>query len=184
MRTADPELTRGAERQTLAVGVHDEELEVIQRLADRYVLLVLADRIGRGEDRTLRRTVAVMQLVVGRRIERREGFAAHRYVEQRVTIDIRGELVTDLRGHERVRYALGIEVTTELRQVQTQVFRHDIDRCTAGERRIQIHHTGIETKAGVGCHLVSGMQVVVAPVPMAERHEVAVLEHHTLGHAG
>ena len=148
------------------------------------MLLVFADEIGRGEDRTLRRTVAVVHLVVRRRVECREGFAAHGEVEERMTVHVRRELIADLRRHEGVRDAFGIEITTEFGQVETQIFGHDIDGCTARQRRIEVHHAGIEAEGGVRRYLMADMQVVVAPVPVTERDEVTVLELDTLGHAG
>ena len=94
------------------------------------------------------------------------------------------ELIADLGRHERMGDAFGIEVTTEFRQVQTQVFRHDIDGCSAGEGRIEVHHAGIKAEGRVCRYFMALMQVVVALIPMTERHEVAVLELDTFGHTG
>ena len=69
LRTTYPQFAGCTERQTLAVGIHDEELQVIQRLADGDMLLVFAHEIGRGEDGTFGRSVAVMHLIFRRRVE-------------------------------------------------------------------------------------------------------------------
>ncbi len=125
-----------------------------------------------------------MHRVVRRRCESRKRFTTYGEVLEAVVFHVRGELEADLRGHERVRDTFLVEVAVEVRQVQTHVFGDDIDGRAGSERRIEIHHVCIKTEGRVGSDLIAGVQVVVALVPMTERHEVAMLKHHALGHAG
>ena len=101
-----------------------------------------------------------------------------------MAVDVRSELITDLRGHERMCDAFGIEVPTKFRQVETQVFGDDIHGCTTGESGIEIHHTSIETERSIRCYFVSGMQVIVTLIPMTKGNEVTMLELNAFGDAG
>ena len=94
------------------------------------------------------------------------------------------ELITHLGRHERMGDTFCLEVMIEVGQVETDIFADDIDRCTASERRIHIHHVRVETVRSVSRHFVSGMQLVVTMIPMTERHKVTMLELATLWHAG
>ncbi len=75
-----------------------------------------------------------------------------------------------------------LEVVVEGYKVETQLLGDDIYRSTAGQRRIQIHHTCVETIAGVGCHVMFRFQTVVTLIPMAEADEIAVHQLTALWH--
>ena len=183
LRTADEQFTHCADRQAVEFLVNNEQLQVIQRFADRGVLFELVHRIRRCEDRALRRTVAVMERVVGRRSDWQHFLSAHGQVFQAVIVAVHCELASYLRGHERVRHTFFVEVRIQVREVKPQVFGHDAHCRAAGESRIQIHHTCIEAERCVCRHLVGGLQVIVPVIPVAERYQIAVLEHHAFGHA-
>ena len=124
-----------------------------------------------------------MERVVGRRSDRQHFFTTHGQVFQAVIVAVHCELASYLRGHKRVRHTFFVEVRIQVREVKPQVFGHDAHCRAAGECRIQIHHTGIEAERCVCRHLVGGLQVIVPVIPVAERYQIAVLEHHAFGHA-
>ena len=80
-------------------------------------------------------------------------------------------------------YLVLLEVVVEGYEVETQFLGDDIYRGTTGQRRIHVHHAGIEAVAGVGCHIVFGFQTVIALIPMAECHQIAVLQLAPLRYA-
>ena len=94
-----------------------------------------------------------------------------------------GKLATHLRGHKGMGDMVRLEIIVQSDKVQTNLLRNDIDRSTCRQRRIHIHHTGIKTIAGIGSHVVTRLQVIVAAIPVAEHHQIPVLEHHPLRHA-
>ena len=98
-----------------------------------------------------------------------------------MVIKIHCKLTTYLRGHERMGDAFSIEVVVQIRQVQTDILADDIDRSATGQGRVHIHHACIETIAGIGCHLVLRLQVIVAMIPVTEGHKVAMLKLTALG---
>ena len=167
----------------MQVLINDEEPEVIQRFADRDILLLLVYRVSGREDRTLGRTVPVMKQVVSRRRDSREFFSSHRQVLEGMIVAVLCKLIADLGRHERMGDTFGFEIMIEIRQVESDILADDIDCCTASERRVHIHHVRIETVGSVRRHFVSGMEVIIAMVPMTERHKVAVLELAAFGHA-
>ena len=183
MWTGDEQLACSAYGHTMQVLIDDEEPEVIQRFADRDILLLLVYRIGRREDRTLGRTVRVMKQVVSRRRDSRKFFSSHRQVLEGMIVAVLCKLIADLGRHERMGDTFGFEIMIEIRQVESDILADDIDCCTASERRVHVHHVRIETVRSVRRHFVSGMEVIIAMVPMTERHKVAVLELAAFGHA-
>ena len=168
----------------MQVLINDEESEVIQRFADRDILLLFVYRIGRREDGTLGRTVRVMKQVVSRRCDSREFFSSHRQVLEGMIVAVLCKLIADLGRHERMGDTFGLEVMIQIRQVQTDIFADDIDCCTASERRVHIHHVRVETVRSVRRHFVSCMEVIIAMVPMTESHEVTMLELAAFRHTG
>ena len=76
--------------------------------------------------------------------------------------------------------ALLIEIVVEVGEVQADVVTNDVDAGTARQRRVEVHHAGIETIAGIRRHAVGGRQPIMALIPMAESHEVAVFQLTTL----
>ena len=95
-------------------------------------------------------------------------------------LHIGDKLVAHLGGDKRMGDTLCIEIIIEVRQVQADVITNDVNASTAGQRRVHIHHAGIETVAGVRSHAVSCSQAIVTLIPMAESHQVAVLQLTTL----
>ena len=167
----------------MEVLIDDKEPDVIQRLANRDVLLLLMHRVRRGEDSTLGRTVRIMELVVSRRRKGREFLSSDRQMAERMVVAVLRELVADLRGHERMGDTFRLEIMIQVRQVQTDILADNIDGGTTRQRRVHIHHVRIEAVRSICRYLVSGMEIVVALVPMAERHEIAVLQLASFGHA-
>ena len=97
-------------------------------------------------------------------------------MEQRMVVKVHRKLTAHLCGHKRMGNAFAIEVVVQVGQVQTDVLANDINGSTMGESGVHIHHTGIEAVAGVCSHLALRFQVVVAMVPMAEAHQIAVFQ--------
>ena len=75
------------------------------------------------------------------------------------------------------------EVVVQGDKVETQFFGNDIDGSTAGQCGVHVHHAGIETITGIGCHMVLRLQVIELMVPVAERHKVAMGELASFGNA-
>ena len=96
-------------------------------------------------------------------------------------VEVDGKLTAHLRGHERMCDALTFEVIVQVWKVQTDVITNDIESGTAGQRGVQIHHADIETVAGVCSHLVFGLHIPVAVAPVAEAHQIAVLQLAAFG---
>ena len=76
-----------------------------------------------------------------------------------------------------------LKVVVEGDEVQTQLLGDDMHGGTTSQSRIQVHHTGIETVAGVGSHVVHWLQAVEALIPMAECHQVAMCQLAPLRYA-
>ena len=68
------------------------------------------------------------------------------------------------------------EVVVECHEVEAQFFGYDVQGGTTSQCWIHVHHAGIETIAGVGCHIVLWFQVIVTLIPMAESDYVAMCE--------
>ena len=94
-----------------------------------------------------------------------------------------GKLASHLCGHEGVGNMVSLEIVVQGYQVEAYFLGDDIHRGTSGQGRIHIHHAGIEAVAGIGSHMVAGLQVVVAAIPVAEHHQVTMLQHATLGYS-
>ena len=92
------------------------------------------------------------------------------------------KLIAHLRGHKRMSNLVLFEVVIEGYEVETQFLGDDIYRSTTGQGRIQIHHTCVETVAGIGCHVMLRLQTVVTLIPMAEADQIAVCQLAALGH--
>ena len=180
LRTADPQLALLSVLHRPSFLVHHVEAERVERLADGCILLKLPDRVGRREDSALRRTIDIIQLEVLRRLYGDEAFATYGEVLQRVIVYF-SKLTPHLCGHEGVGDMVGLEVVVQGDQVQTDLLGNDMHRGTRSQGGIHIHHTGVEAVAGIGCHAVAGLQVIVTAIPVAERHQIPVLQHTPLG---
>ena len=77
--------------------------------------------------------------------------------------------------HKTMCDALALKVFIEGDDVEAYFLGDDMGGGSAGDGGIHVHHVGIETITGVGSHFVRGMEVVVALIPMAECHDVAML---------
>ena len=181
---ADEQFTGSPHGQATQMTVGHVQRHVAQRMADRNVFLPLLHLEDGGEDGAFRGAVPVVE-VVGRRRHGDEFFTAHGEVPQdRIVRVVLGIHHAHLGGHEAVGYAIVDEEAVQGTQVVTDILRNDADAGAAGEGGILVHHVGVEAVAGEGRHFVSGLELVVVPVPGAEVHQVAVLQHHALGRAG
>ena len=176
LRTTDPQFTGSTKGQAMALLVDDIKSNICEWFADRNICFVLLQRIDRRKDGTLRRAIAVVHLIVSRRCQCRQFLTTHGEVAQRAVFDIRSKLIAHLCGDKRVGNLISIEIVIEVGKIQTNVLANDIYRSTTGQRRIHIHHTSIEAIRGVCRHMTIGSQSVVALIPMAERHEVAMCQ--------
>ena len=77
--------------------------------------------------------------------------------------------------------AVPLEVVVQGNQVQANLLGDDVHRSATGQRRIHIHHAGIEAVAGIGCHLVLRFETIITLVPMAEADKVAMRQLTPLG---
>ena len=91
-----------------------------------------------------------------------------------------GKLTTHLCGHEGMGDVVGFEIIVQGNQVEADFLGNDIDRSSRCQGGIHIHHTGIEAVAGVCRHVVFCLQVVVTAVPVAESHQIPMLQHTAL----
>ena len=103
-------------------------------------------------------------------------------MKQTMILDAGGKLVANLGGHERVGDVFALEIVVKRNEIQPNLFRYDVHRCAAGQGGIHIHHAGIETIAGIGSHLVFGLQTIEPLIPMNERHEVSMRQLTALRH--
>ena len=156
----------------------------MKRIVIWDVQFVILHPVIGGENGAFRGTVAVVHLVVRWRVERREFLATHRKAAQRMVLDVGRELVAHLCGDERMGDTLLVEVVVQVGQIQTYVIADDMNASTAGEGRVEVHHAGIETIAGIRRHAVGGRQPIMALIPMAESHKVAVFKLAALGGSG
>ena len=99
-----------------------------------------------------------------------------------MVLDTRGKLIAHLRRHERVGNMFTLEIVVQGDEVQTDLFRNDMNGSAAGQGGIHVHHASIKAIRSVGSHPMFRFQVVVTLVPMTEAHEVAVFQLAALGH--
>ena len=183
LRTADPQLALRAVLHQLAVLIDDVESERIKRLADGRILLVLVDGVGGCEDGTLRRSIDIIQLEIGGWLYGDEALATDGEMAQRMVVHL-CKLAAHLRCHESVCDVVGLKVIVQRNQVEADFLGDDVHGGASRQGGIHVHHASVETVGGVGRHVVAGLQVVVAAVPVTERHEVTVGKHAALRDAG
>ena len=99
-----------------------------------------------------------------------------------MVLDARGELVSHLGGHKRVGDVVLLKVLIQGNQVQTQFLGYDKDGRAAGQSGIHVHHACIKAVTGISSHIVFGLEVVIALVPVAEGHEVGMRQLATFGY--
>ena len=152
-------------------------------MADRDVLLAFQDAEDGGENGAFRGTVAVVESVGGRR-HGNELFSAHGQVlEDGVVREVTGIHHAHLGGHKAVGDTVFYQEAVQGPQVVPYLFGDDADTGAAGEGGVLVHHIGVEAVAGKGGHLVSGLELIIIPVPGAEIDQVALLQHTALGRA-
>ena len=152
-------------------------------MADRDVLLAFQDAEDGGENGAFRGTVAVVESVGGRR-HGNELFSAHGQVlEDGIVREVTGIHHAHLGGHKAVGDTVLYQKAVQGSEVVPYVFWNDADAGAAGEGGVLVHHIGIEAIAGKGGHLVSGLELIIIPVPGAEIDQVALLQHTALGRA-
>ena len=184
LRTADPQFAGGADREPATAVVDHVEPQVVERVSDRDVRLFLPDVEDGREDGAFRGAVAVVE-GIGRRIDRHEFLTAYRQVLQsRIAREVTGEHHAHLRGHEAVGDAVVGDEGAQFGHVVPRLFRNDVDVGAAGQGGVEVHHTGVKAETGVGSHAAVRGQVIVVPVPGAEIHQVAVLQHTAFRHTG
>ena len=76
-----------------------------------------------------------------------------------------------------------LEIVVQCNEVEADFLGNDVNAGTAGERRIHVHHAGVESVTGIGSHLMLRLQAVETLIPVAEGHEVGVSELAALGNA-
>ena len=99
-----------------------------------------------------------------------------------MVLDIGGKLISHLCRHKRVGDLLTLEVFVQGHEIETQLLWNEVKRSATGQCGVHIHHTGIETVAGIGSHLVAWLQVIETLVPMTEADKIAVHQLTPLGH--
>ena len=75
-----------------------------------------------------------------------------------------------------------LKIVVKRNEVKTNLFGNDVNRSTAGQGGIHVHHAGIETIAGVGSYIVFRFQTIIPLIPMAETNQVAMRQLTALRH--
>ena len=75
-----------------------------------------------------------------------------------------------------------LKIVVKRNEVKTNLFGNDVNRSTAGQGGIHVHHAGIETIAGVCSYIVFRLQVVIPLIPMTEADEVTMSQLTALGY--
>ena len=91
-----------------------------------------------------------------------------------------GKLTTHLRSHKGMGDLVILEIVIQGYQVQTYFLGNDINSSTRRQGWVHIHHTSVEAITGIRGHMVTWLQVIVAAIPVAERHQVPMLQHTAL----
>ena len=140
-----------AGRSFLAVLTdHDESRTVRIGFADRYIGFVLGHEETADIDGTLRRAVAVHQLI-RRRIEADKFLAARTEpLQARDVRIIEHKLRCHLGGHKAVGNVLVLDILVEPLQIKTDLVAYDADGRTRLDAAPEVHLEGIEAVTGVG----------------------------------
>ena len=69
-----------------------------------------------------------------------------------------------------------IEVIIQIWQIQADVLADDVNASAASKGWVEVHHASIEAVTGISRHAVVFRQSIVPLVPVAEGHQVAVLQ--------
>ena len=179
-----PELAVLPRRHLLAIFVYDIGVDAGEGNADRDVLLLHLHFFAHNIAAAFRGTVTVEQAVVGKRESGHLFTAGIHHLEPLAVRIIDGELGGYLGGHEAVREAVFFKEFVQPRQVQTYLFRDDIQRSTGHQSPVQVPHKGIEAKTGVGRHPGILPEAHVGGVALGKQGHVAEGKHTTLGRTG
>ena len=76
-----------------------------------------------------------------------------------MVIDVIHKLASHLGSHKGMGNAILLEILVKTQQVETQLFRNDIDGGTRYQRSPQLLQTGIEAIAGIRTHTAVGVDV-------------------------
>ncbi len=182
LRTGYPQLAHRSHGQPMPVGIDHVQAYIVQRLADGHVSVLLLDGIDGDDDGGLRGSVAVIELIAAGRSHTGQLLTAASHVEQGVVFDGRGKLVGHLCGDEGIGDMLLFEILVHANQVQAHLLGNDIHRGTTRQRWPDALLVYVEAVAGIACHAVLGLQLIVLPVPVAVAHQVRVRQLATLGH--
>ena len=128
----------------MAILIHDIEVEIVNRFADRDVNHLIVNTIGGGKDGALRRSVGIVETIALRRSERSQFLATCREMVQGVVVLTGSKLIAHLCGHEGMGDMLTIEVGIEVGQGETDIIANDMNRSATGEGGVHIHHAGIK----------------------------------------
>ena len=115
---------------------------------------------------------------------RRERLTPHGQVLQLFSAVEGRELSAHLCRHEAVRDTVFLKQGLDRRQVEPDLLRNDHDRRAGGEGRIQIHHAGVKSIAGISCHTRLWRQGIEIPEPAAEVTEVPMFQNHPFRRSG
>ncbi len=168
-------------RYFFAVLPHDDESRTVRiGFADRYIGFVLRHKETADIDGTLRRTIAVHQLI-RRRIET-DKFLATRTepLQARDVRIIEHKLRCHLRSHEAVSDVLVLNILVEPLQVKTDLVTHNTDGRTGLDAAPEVHLEGIEAVTGVGGVLALRSQAYCLNMKIQECQDVRFAEHDAL----
>ncbi len=148
--------------------------------ADRYIGFVLRHKETADIDGTLRRTIAVHQLI-RRRIETDKFLAARTEPLQARDVGIiEHELRRHLGGHEAVGDVLVLNILVESFQIKTDVVAHDADGRARFDTAPEVHLECIKTVSGVRSVLALRSQADGLHMKIQECQDVRFAQHDAL----
>ena len=100
-----------------------------------------------------------------------------------VSTEIVDRVVAALRRHEAVGNLVPFKIILNGKQIQPNLLGDDMNRSAGCQSGVHIHHIRVKAVARICRHSACFVELIEAPVPLAEAAQVAVLEHHTLGNA-
>ena len=159
LRSGYIQLAVCAGRYFFAVLPHDDESRTVRiGFADRYIGFVLGHEETADIDGTLRRAVAVHQLI-RRRIEADKFLAARTEpLQARYVRIIEHKLRRHLGGHEAMGNVLVLNISVEPLQIKTDVVTHDADGRARFDAAPEVHLERIKAVTGIGSVLALRVQ--------------------------
>ena len=98
-----------------------------------------------------------------------------------MVVDVIHKLASHLCSHKGVGNAILLEIVVKTQQVETHLFRNDIDGGTHYQRSPYLLQTSIETIAGIRTNSAVRLDVLCVVVHVTERHHVSMFQLATLG---